>query len=197
MGTAHVKDVAEIKGSFITVPSPVGIRVREMALAGAAFDTVPGAVTDFMPLGGGMGMDTDAIAGKRKACLRDGAVFQGGQDGGKAEGLLEPVHKMERGFRVFQGISGQLVHNAGMLIGALLPFAGLFRKLSILIFRERFLPASPLGNCGLIPEPVHQVKIRFQRWEEVRVTADQGSRQAVGLQLLEPGSQAADLSTGI
>lgn len=37
--TKHIKGVPEIKGIFVAVPSPAGIRVREMALAGTGRDS--------------------------------------------------------------------------------------------------------------------------------------------------------------
>ena len=60
-----------------------------------------------------------------------------------------------------------------MSVGKFLPFAGLFGRLSIYIFQEKIFPAVALRVFGLGPEPVHQVKIRTQRWEGVRVIGQQ------------------------
>ena len=67
MGTEHVKGVAEIKDLLIAVPAPVSIGIREMAPAGAVLDSILPTFADFMPVRGGMGMDTGAIAGKGNA----------------------------------------------------------------------------------------------------------------------------------
>ncbi len=192
VGAEHVKGVAEIKDFFITVPSPVCIGVREMTFAGTMADAVFHTVTDFMPVRGSMGMDAGAVTGKRKAILGDEAVCEGREDGGKAEKVLEPFLIMEREILMFQGVSSQPVRNAGMPVGKLFPFAGLFRRLSIFMFGEKIFPAAAPGFSGLGPEPVHQVKIRTRRREGVGVTADQDSSQAVGFQFPEPGGQAGE-----
>ena len=88
VGAEHVKGVSEIKDFLITVPSPVGIGVREMAFTGTMADAVFHTVTDFMPVRGSMGMDAGAVAGKGKAVLGNEAVFQGGEDGSKTENVL-------------------------------------------------------------------------------------------------------------
>ena len=129
-------------------------------------------------------MDAGAVAGKREP------VFKGGENGGKAENPLESFLKTEREFWVVQGVRGQLVCNAGMLVGKFLSYARLFRRLSIFILREKVLFVSPLGGFVLCPETVHQVEIRAQWWEGACGRASQDSRQAVGIQLLDPGGQA-------
>ena len=67
MGTEHIKGMSEIKNCLVAVPSPVCIGVREMALTGAVCHAVFQTVTDFMPVRGGMGMDTGAVTGKGEA----------------------------------------------------------------------------------------------------------------------------------
>lgn len=99
---------------------------------------------------------------------------------------------MEREVGMVQCVRGQLVRNAGMPVGKLLPFAGFFRRLAVPVFWEKFLPAGVLGVFGLDPEPVHQVKIRTQRREGAGETADKGSSEAVGLQFPNPGGQAGE-----
>ena len=192
MGAEHVKGVAEIKDFLITVPSPVCIGVREMPFTGTVADAVFHTVTDFMPVRGSMGMDAGAVTGKGEAVRRDKPVCEGRENGGKAEKVLEPFLIMEREILMFQGVSSQPVRNAGMPVGKLLPSAGFFRRLSIFMFGEKIFPADALGFSGLGPEPVHQVKIRTQWRERVRVTADQDSRQAVSFQFPEPGGQAGE-----
>ena len=117
-----------------------------MAFTGTARDALFRTAADPMPIRGSVGMDAGAVAGKRDAVLGDKPVLKGGEEGGKAEDLLEPFLIMEGEFRVIQGVSRQLIRDAGMLIGKLLPFAGLFGRLSIFIFREKVLPAGPLGG---------------------------------------------------
>ena len=99
---------------------------------------------------------------------------------------------MKREVSMFQSISGQCVGNAGMLIWKLLSFAGLFRRLGVLILREKVLPAGFLGIYGLWPEPVHEVEIRAQRGKGIRSTANEHREQAVCGKFLNPGSQAGD-----
>lgn len=188
----HVKGVAKIKNFLVTVPAPMCIRIGEMAFTGAARDTIFEAFTKLMPIGRGMGMDAGAVAGKGEAVFWDEPVLKGRENGGKAENLLEPFFIMEGEFRVFQGVRGHLICDAGMLIGKFLSFAGFYRRLSIFIFWKKVLPASLLGVFWLRPEPVHQVKVRSQRREGVRVASGQGGQEAVSLQLQEPGSQAVE-----
>lgn len=54
VGAEHVKGVSEIINLFFTVPSPAGIRIREMPFTGAAGDAVFHTLTDFMPIRGRM-----------------------------------------------------------------------------------------------------------------------------------------------
>ena len=152
MGAEHIKGVAKIKDFFIAVPAPVSVWVREMPSAGTMGYAVFRTFTDLMPIRGSVGMDTSAVAGKSEAVRRDESVIQGGQDGGEAEELLEPFLIMEGEGIMFQGVSGQGVSNAGMLIRKLLSFAGLFRRLRVLILWEKILPAGFLGIFGLCPE---------------------------------------------
>lgn len=67
MGAEHVKGGAKIKDFLIAVPSPVCVRVREMASAGAMGDAAFHTFTDLMSKRGSMGMDTSAVAGKSEA----------------------------------------------------------------------------------------------------------------------------------
>ncbi len=90
MGTEHVKGMAEIQDFLITVPAPVDIRIGETVFTGTARDALLGVATDLMPIRGSMGMDAGAVAGKSDAVLWDKPVLKGGEDGGKAEDLLEP-----------------------------------------------------------------------------------------------------------
>ena len=88
VGAEHIKGMAEIKDFLVTVPSPVSIGVREMAPAGAVCDPVLQTAADFMPIRGGMGMDTGAVTGKSETVCREKPVFEGGDECGKAEKLL-------------------------------------------------------------------------------------------------------------
>ena len=191
-GAEHVKGVSKIKAFLVTVPSPAGIGIGEMAFTGAASDTFFQAVTDLMPIRGGMGMDAGAVAGKGEAVFRDEPILKGWEDGSKAENLLEPFLIMEGKFSVFQGIGSHLIRDAGMLVGKLFPFAGLFGRFSVFVLREKVLPAGHLRVFRLRPEPVHQVKVRAQRREGVRGTAGQGGQEAVSLKLEEPDGQAGE-----
>ncbi len=93
--------MAELKSIQVTVPSPVRIRVREMAPAGAVADAVFVAFAGFMPIRRGMGRDTGAITGKDDAIGGDEAVFEGGDKRGKPEELLKPFFIMKRkGFMI-------------------------------------------------------------------------------------------------
>ena len=192
MGTEHIKGVAKIKDFLITVPAPVGIRIGEMAFTGTARDTFFKAVTDLVPVRGGMGMDAGAVAGKGEAIFGYESVLKGWKDGGKTENLLEPFLIMEGESSVVQGVSGHLIRDAGMLIGKLLPSAGFFGRLSIFILREKVFPVGLLGGLRLWPEPVHEVKVRTQRRKGVRGTAGKGGKEAVSLEFQEPGGQAGE-----
>ncbi len=167
-----------------------------MAFTGTARDALFRTAADPMPIRGSVGMDAGAVAGKRDAVLGDKPVLKGGEEGSKAEDLLEPFLIMEGEFRVVQGVSRQLIRDAGMLIGKLLPFAGLFGRLSIFIFREKVLPAGPLGGFGLRPEPVHEVKIRAQRGKGIRGTADERGEEAVRCEFYNPGGKAGEALQG-
>ena len=98
MGAEHIKGMSEIKDFLVAVPSPVSIRVREMAHTGAVCYPIIQTVTDLMPVRGGMGMDTGAVTGKGQAVFWDEPILEGREDCGKAEELLEPVLIMEREF---------------------------------------------------------------------------------------------------
>lgn len=89
-------------------------------------------------------MDTGAVTRKGEAVLGNEAVLTGGEDGGEAENLLEPILEMKREFLVFQCVSGHRVRNAGVLIGKFLSFSGLFRRLCVFILREKVFPAGAL-----------------------------------------------------
>lgn len=141
MGAEHVKGMPEIKDFLVTVPSPVGIRVREMTLAGAARNAGIAAVTDFMSVRGSVGMDTGAVAGEGNTIRREKAVPEGRDESGKAEKHLETFFIMEREVFMGEGISRHLFCNAGVFIGKLLSFAGFFGRSGVLIFREKILPA--------------------------------------------------------
>ena len=190
MGAEHVKGVSEIIDFFLTVPAPVGIGVREMPFTRAVGDAVIHTLTDFMPVRGSMGMDTSAIAGKGEPALGDEPVAHGREDGGKAENLLEPFFKMEREFRVFQGVGGHGVRNAGVLIGEFFAFAGFFRRLCVFVLWEKVFPAGALGGFVLSPEPVHEIEIRSQRRERICGAASEGGKETVGFQPAHPGGQA-------
>jgi len=151
MGTKHIKGVPEIRGSQVTVPAPVGIWVRKMPAAGAMGDAVIPAFADFMPVRGGMGMDTGSVAGKGEAVWRDEPVPEGREDGGEAENLLEPFFIMEWERLMGEGISGQRIRDPRMLIRKLLSFAGYFGKLFVLVRREKILPAGFLARFWLEP----------------------------------------------
>lgn len=75
VGAEHVKGVSKIINLFVAVPSPAGIRIREMPFTGAAGDVVFHTLTNFMPIRGRMGMDTGAVTGKGKAVFWDESVF--------------------------------------------------------------------------------------------------------------------------
>ncbi len=167
-----------------------------MAFTGTAWDALLGAAADLMPIRGSVGMDAGAVAGKCDAVLWDKPVLKGGEEGGKAEDLLEPFLIMEGEFRVVQGVSRQLIRDAGMLIGKLFPFAGLFGRLSIFIFGKKVLPAGPLGGFGLRPEPVHEVKIRAQRGKGIRGRADERGEEAVRSEYFHPGGKAGEALQG-
>ena len=167
-----------------------------MAFTGTAWDALLGAAADLMPIRGSVGMDAGAVAGKCDAVLWDKPVLKGGEEGSKAEDLLEPFLIMEGEFRVVQGVSRQLIRDAGMLIGKLFPFAGLFGRLSIFIFGKKVLPAGPLGGFGLRPEPVHEVKIRAQRGKGIRGRADERGEEAVRSEYFHPGGKAGEALQG-
>ena len=167
-----------------------------MAFTGTARDALFRTAADPMPIRGSVGMDAGAVAGKRDAVLGDKPVLKGGEEGSRAEDLLEPFLIMEGEFRVVQGISRQLIRDAGMLIGKLFPFAGLFGRLSIFIFWEKVLPAGPPGGFGLRPEPVHEVKIRARRGKGIRGTADEHGEEAVRCEFYNPGGKAGEAQQG-
>lgn len=190
--TEHVKGVAEIKNLLIAVPSPMGVGVGEMAFAGTSGNTMFQTIADLISIRGRMGMDAGTVSGKGDAVLRDESVLKGWEDGGKAKNLLEPFLIMKGELSVLQGVRAHLIRNAGMLIGKLLPSAGFFERLSVSILREKILSAGSLGVFGLCPEPVHKIKVRTKRRKGIRGAAGEGCKQAVGLQLPDPDSQAGE-----
>ncbi len=167
-----------------------------MAFTGTARDALFRTAADPVPIRGSVGTDAGAVAGKHDAVLGDKPVLKGGEEGSRAEDLLEPFLIMEGEFRVVQGVSRQLIRDAGMLIGKLFPFAGLFGRLSIFIFWEKVLPAGPPGGFGLRPEPVHQVEVRTQRGEGCGGKASQDSKEAVGFEFFNPGGKAGEALQG-
>lgn len=166
-----------------------------MAFTGTVRDALLGAAADLMPIRGRVGMDAGAVAREGDTVLGDKPVFKG-EEGSKAEDLLEPFLIMEREFRVVQGVSRHLIRDAGMLIGKLLPFAGLFGRLSIFIFGKKVLSAGPLGGFGLPPEPVHKVKIRAQRGKGIWGTADERGEEAVRPEFFNPCGKAGEALQG-
>ncbi len=192
MGAEHVKGMAEIKSFLVAVPSPVSIGVGEVARAGATGDTIFRTVTDFMPVRGGMGMDTGAVAGKDEAVCRDKPVFQGGDEGGETENLLESFFIMEWKLLMGEGVSSDEIGDAGMFIGKFLSSAGLFRRFFVFVSGKKVLPAGFLGSLRLGPEPVHEVKIRAKWRQGIRGASNEGSEKAVGPEFLYPDSKAGN-----
>lgn len=128
VGAEQIKSMPEIESFLVAVPPPVSIRIGEAAFTGTVWDAVFHASADFMPIGGGVGMDTGTIAGKGKAVCGDEPVPEGREDSGETEELLEPFFIMEGKFLMFQGVSRQGVRNTGMFVGKFLPFAGFFGR---------------------------------------------------------------------
>lgn len=141
VGAEHVEGMSKIEDFLITVPPPVCVRVREMAFTGTVGNAVFHTFADLMPIRGGMGMDTGAVAGEGNAVRREKSVLEGRYECGKPEKLLETFFIMEREAFMREGISGQFLCNAGMLIGKLLSFAGFLGRFGILILWEKILPA--------------------------------------------------------
>lgn len=121
----HVKRMPEIKDLFVAVPAPVRVRVGEMAFAGTMTDAAFCTFADLMPIRGGVGMDTGAVAGNGNAVCGDKPVFKGRDEGGTPKNLLKPFFIMERKNRMLPGIKSKFVRNAGMPVGKFLPFSGL------------------------------------------------------------------------
>lgn len=192
MGAEHVKGMAKIKDFLVAVPSPVGIRVREMAHAGAVCYPVIQTVTDLMPVRGGMGMDTGAVTGEGETVFWDKPILEGREDCSKPEELLEPVLIMEGKPLMGQGVSGDGIGDAGMSIRELLSFTWFFGWLFVPVCREKILPAGFLGSLGLCPEPVHEVKIRPKWGQGTGSAANEDSKEAVSLEFSDPGGKACN-----
>ena len=190
MGAEHIKGMSEIKDFLVAVPSPVRIRVREMAAAGAVRGSVFQTAAGLMSVRGGMGMDTGAVTGKGQAVFWDEPILEGRKDCSKPEELLEPVLIMEGELLMGQGVSSDGFGNAGMLIRKLLPLARFFGRLFVPVSREKVLPAGPLQIPWLCPEPVHEVKIRPKGRQGTGSAADEDGKQAVGPELSDPGGKA-------
>ena len=112
-----------------------------MAFTGTVGNAVFHTFADLMPIRGGVGMDTGAVAGEGNAVRRDKAVPEGREDGGKAEKLLETLFIMERKALMGDSISSRLLCNAGVFIGKFLSFAGFFGRSGVLILWEKILSA--------------------------------------------------------
>lgn len=190
VGTEHIKRMPKIEGLLVAVPSPVGIRIGEMAFTGTMEDRVFRAFADFMPIRGCVGMDTGAIAREGDTICRDKSVFQRRKDRGEAENLLEPFFIMEGEFLMPQCVRGHGVRNAGMLIWKFLAFAGFFRRFAVLVFRKKVFPAGFLEGFGLGPEPVHEVEIRSKRRKGFGSTSYECGKQAVRSEFFDPCSEA-------
>lgn len=141
MRAEHVKGMPEIKNFLITVPSPVCIGVREMALTGTARNAGFAAATDPMAIGGSMGMDTGAVAGECNTVCGKKAVPEGRDERGKSEKLLEAFFIMEREAFMGESINRQFLCNAGVFIGKLLSLSGFLGRLGVLILWKKILPA--------------------------------------------------------
>lgn len=189
MRAEHVKGMAEIKDFLVTVPSPVSIRVREMAHAGAVGYAVIQTVTDFMSVRGGMRMDAGTVAGKNESVSREKAVIQGRDEGGKAKELLKPHFIMEGKFFMGEGVSGNGFGDVGMFIRKFLPFTRFFGRLFVLMGWEQIFPAGSLQMSGLSPEPVHEVKIRAKGRQGTGSTANKDGKEAVGPEFFDPGGK--------
>jgi len=141
MGAEHVKGMPEIKNLLITVPSPMGVGVREMALTGAARNAGSAAATDLMAVGGSVGMDAGAVAGEGNAVRGEKAVPEGRDESSKAEKLLETFFIMEREVFMGESKSRQFLCNARVFIGKLLSFSGFLGGPGVLILWKKILPA--------------------------------------------------------
>lgn len=143
-----------------------------------------------MSVRGGMGMDTGAVTGKGQAVFWDESFLEGREDCSKPEELLEPVLIMEGELLMGQGVSCDGLGDAGMFIRKLLPLAGFFGRLFVLIGWEQLFPAGPLEVPGLCPEPVHEVKIRPQRRQGRGSAANEDGKEAVSPEFSDPGGKA-------
>ena len=188
----HVKGVAKIKNFLVAVPAPMSVRIGEMAFTGAVGNAVFHTFTDLMPIRGSMGMDTGAVTGEGNAVGREQAVPEGREDGGKAEKLLETLFIMEREALMGEGISSQLLCNAGVFIGKLLSFTGFFGRLGVLILWEKILPAGFLQGFRLRPEPIHEAEIRPEGRKGIRTASNKECQEGVGLKPPAPGGKAGD-----
>ena len=194
MAGQHVEGMAKIIRAEVTVPSPGCVRVREMAGTRAVGDTIVSTVTDSVSVRAGMGMDAGAIAGNGKAVRRDQTKFQGRDDGGNGKQPLKGLFIVEREIPVLQGIVSNLFCDTGMAVRQFPAFAGLGRRLFILISREKVITAQLFKARAAEPEAVDKVKIRPERREMARGAADQHGKEIIRLKLCDPVGKAGKLA---
>lgn len=182
----------EIISLKVAVPSPAGIRVRIVAGTGAVLCSVFRAVTEFVSIRIGMGMDTSTIAGKGDPVRRDQAGTDGREQSSQTEELLKEFFVVEREFGTGESLLSHDLGNAGMAVRKLVPIFRLFPGLFIPVCRKGIIPAKFFELGILEPKPVDEIIIRPQGRKGSGSAADQESQKVIGSKTLDPGGEAGN-----
>lgn len=181
----RVKAVAEEIVIQVRIPSPVGIRVGEMA---------EGRVDCRGAMGAGMGMEAGAVTGDCKVGPRDQAEFEGRPDSGDEEKLLEDGLKIKRDVAAVYEVTCDLCGDA---FAGLPDFVAFSAWLVWLFAVFRLGEKHGAGVAGVVmgkPEPVHKVKIGAEGREGVRRAAHEGGKDGIRFESFGPGRQAGGAS---
>lgn len=183
----QIKRMPEIISFEIAVPSPPGIRVRIMARTGTVLQPVFQAVTDFVSMRIGMGMDAGSVAGECNPVSGDQTGTHGREQGSQAEKFLKELFVVKREFFPGESLLSHNLCNAGMPVWKFVAISRLFPGLFVPVCRESIISAEFFKLGILEPEAVHEVIIRPQGWKGTGSAADQESQEIIGSKAVDPG----------
>ncbi len=132
--------------SKITVPAPMGIRIRIMARTVTSGLSMVRTAAHFMPIRTGMCMDAGPVTGKRDAVFMDKAALHGWGNGRGTEYLLEKLFVIKREFIPGNSFPSHNFCNVRMAVRKFFSFSRLLAGFLFLSAGKRSFPAD-FWNC--------------------------------------------------
>ena len=168
----HIQRISKIVSSRITVPAPMGIRIRIMARTVASGLSMVRTAAHFMPIRAGMCMDAGPVTGKRDAVFMDKAALHGWGNSRGTEYLLEKLFVIKREFIPGNSFLCHNFCNVRMAVRKFFSFSRFIGRLSVFISGEKIFSGGFLELFILEPEAVNKIIIRAKRRQGVRGAAN-------------------------